>query len=955
MPEDCDRQFLSGVETAKLLKMAEAWILRSPFSQLSLNSSKTCVYGIIVVFPETMWLVSVKIRSILYSSLVLAYASIGSISLLSSEVLGTELTKSAQEVRSNQASYWLKEGGRLYQSGNYSLASSAWQKAASQFAEQKEILGQALALSNLATAHQRLGQLERSHQAIALSLSLLEDAATLSARSEYWQIYAKALNTKGNGKLRTGQLTAALATWKQATQYYQRAKDRSGIIRSKINQAKALHSLGLTIQALGLLKDVGQSLAKLPKSELKATGLRSLGRGLRNVGRLKDSEEILLQSVEVAETSQAIGLSWLEIGNTQTKIGDRARDIGKEANARAYYSQAIAAYDKAQTAIDDRTNINFIRPQLNQLSLSIKQNDLTAAIDLVDSLDRTMTNLAPSHGNIYAQLNYAQSLTCLQWSSAFKLNCGQSQPESELVSDSTSQAVSQANIITIINRAIAQSRSLKDTVTEAQAVGQLARVYELAGDLTKAQNLTQQALLLLEEVRAKDVAYSLEWQLGRILKQEGKKQEAIAMYRQAIASLEEVRTNLLFIDRTVQFSFRDRIEPVYRQYAELLLEHDGKSQPNQANLRQAVKAIDSLQLAELENFLGCELTDLVKLDETAVDPTAARIYPIVLSDRLATIMEIPGQPLYYAETEVSRSQIQAAAMALQDNLAQPGRTRNILQHSQAIYDWLFAPLESKLSDNSQVKTLIFVPDGDLRNVPLGVLYNGEKYLIENFAVAVAPRLKLFAPQTSSKSLKVFTGGVGIPQTIDNTEYPRINLVEQELRQIGNVTKTSNPLLNQEFTEANIQSQLESQDFSAIHWKTHGIFSSDPAETFLVAYQERIQSDELQLLVKSATNSGLNPLELLVLSACETAKSDRRAILGLAGITVRTGARSSLSTLWKADDRATTILMTKFYQQLSQSGITKAEALRQAQLSLIREEGYFAPHFWATYLLVGSWL
>ena len=119
-------------------------------------------------------------------------------------------------------------------------------------------------------------------------------------------------------------------------------------------------------------------------------------------------------------------------------------------------------------------------------------------------------------------------------------------------------------------------------------------------------------------------------------------------------------------------------------------------------------------------------------------------------------------------------------------------------------------------------------------------------------------------------------------------------------------------------------------------------------------EDSIKANDLQSLVQTASQDGEKPLELLVLSACETARGDSRAILGLAGLTVRTGARTALSSYWRAEDRATTLLMTYFYRRLD-AGETKAEALRQAQLYLLQEEGYFAPHYWGTYVLVGNWL
>ena len=495
-----------------------------------------------------------------------------------------------------------------------------------------------------------------------------------------------------------------------------------------------------------------------------------------------------------------------------------------------------------------------------------------------------------------------------------------------------------------------------DTIAEAQALSQLAELSELKNDYQTAKAVNQKALLLLEGKSVPDLTYRLKWQLGRILRQQQNMSAATAAYQEAIADLERVRENIVFIDPQAQFSFRDRIEPVYREYAELLLTAVGDRPIAQNNLRLAVRAIDALQLAELENFLGCDLSQLIELDETTIDTTAAQIYPLVLSDRLITIIEIPDRPLIYREVRVERSQVEATVNEFQTNLTQPARTPEVLELGQQIYQWAIAPWESILTENPQIETLVMLPDSLLRNVPFAVLYDGEQYLLEKgYTFAITPRLELFAPSPSPDSLKVLTGGVELAQTIEGIAFPPIIQVEEELAQIATEVNTSNPpLLNEAFTSDNIQRELERGKFSAIHWKTHGVFSSDPAETFLVAYEDSIKANDLQSLVQTASQEGEEPLELLVLSACETARGDSRAILGLAGLTVRTGARTALSSYWRADDRATTLLMTYFYRRLD-AGETKAEALRQAQLYLLQEEGYFAPHHWGTYVLVGNWL
>jgi CHAT domain-containing protein len=177
-------------------------------------------------------------------------------------------------------------------------------------------------------------------------------------------------------------------------------------------------------------------------------------------------------------------------------------------------------------------------------------------------------------------------------------------------------------------------------------------------------------------------------------------------------------------------------------------------------------------------------------------------------------------------------------------------------------------------------------------------------------------------------------------------------VVEELQLVGSIV-SSESLLNPKFTETNLQQQISSGGFSAVHIATHGKFSSDPEETFILAYNQLLKSNDLNNLLRINNQSPSSIVELLVLSACETAKGDNRATLGLAGIAVRAGARSTLSTLWQVSDRSTAELMEQFYKELTNPDVTKAQALHQAQLALFKQ--YKAPYYWAPYVLVGNWL
>jgi CHAT domain-containing protein len=112
--------------------------------------------------------------------------------------------------------------------------------------------------------------------------------------------------------------------------------------------------------------------------------------------------------------------------------------------------------------------------------------------------------------------------------------------------------------------------------------------------------------------------------------------------------------------------------------------------------------------------------------------------------------------------------------------------------------------------------------------------------------------------------------------------------------------------------------------------------------------------ELSELLRSREGRQSQAIELLVLSACDTATGDDRAALGLAGLAVKSGARSTIATLWPVKDKAAALMMTEFYKNLQKPQVNKAEALRQAQLHLLQKTDFREPFFWSGVVLVGNW-
>lgn len=846
----------------------------------------------------------------------------------------------------------LEQGMVFYESEQFSKAAAVWLQAANQ----GNSLTQALVLSYLSLAYQHLGQWDQAENAIADSLTLLKNPDNSANSQLYLEILAKALNTQGRLQWATGQLEAALATWKAATRTYLKVGDGEGIVISSINQAQAMQGLGLSRQAEKQLQQVNDYLNQQPDTELKVTGWQHLGNGYRRVGKLKESLEVLTQSLKLPLNPKAKRLTLLELGNTERALADKSLAIGKEAEAQIHTQAAIEYYQQA-ASLDLSAQL---QPQLNQLSLWVALGEWSKATELYPQIEQSLTKLPPSRSTIYARLNFARSLTCmLPGLETEVVICG-SRDRTEF--NHTGKTPSWQEIAQILATAVQEAQTLQDKKSQSYALGQLALLYELNGQWLEAQKLTQQAILIIEEIPSPDIRYRWEWQLGRLSKKQGEIKSAIAGYTTAVETLQSVRQNVLTINPEVQFSFRDHVEPLYRELVDLLLRTDDTAEPSQDNLKRAIQMIDSLQLAELENFLGCNLSSRVQVDQNLdqIDPHAAFIYPIILDDRLDVIYRFPGQPLRHYTNSVEPTTVKKTLRRLRKALLRyPGDVR---QNAQVVYQWLIAPIEEQLQNSDEIETLVFVLDGDLRNIPMATLYDPKtkEYLIQKkYALVLLPSTQLFDLQAKSGQVKVLGAGISQELDVENRKFKPLNITP-ELAQIAQIP-SSKILLDSEFTQPNFEQTINSASFSIIHLATHGNFSSDPEETYLLIHGsdqnsgKLLKAKELDSLLRSNNQKTFTPIELLVLSACQTAEGDNRATLGLAGLAIRAGVRSTLATLWQVGDESTVKLMENFYRELNQPGVTKAEALHRAQQTLFKDVNYTIPSSWAPYVLVGNWL
>ncbi len=814
----------------------------------------------------------------------------------------------------------LQQGRAFYRTQRYAEAARVWERAATEFETNGNVSYQALALSYFSLASQQLGRWDAAREASDRSLALLTAADTAPPT-----LLAQILNIRGHLFLASGQPEQALATWQQATEVYGNAEDADGAIASQINEAQAMQALGLYGRSRDRLETVAAALRESPDSVIKATGLRSLGNTLQAIGELEDARAVLQQSLEIAETTgdkDAIASVYLSLGNTANALSRRAENLGQEKLATAERTASLDAYRQAAAAA--QRAIVRVEAQLNQLSLlehrGRRDDDARA---LQAAIATHLDELPPSRRSIYARVRFARSLMALEEGSR--------------------------DIADILAIAAQQARSIGDRRAESYALGNLGALYETTQQWAMAETLTRNALVRAQSVDAGDIAYRWQWQLGRLLKVRGQTQPATEAYGVAVQTLKSIRSDLVAISTDVQYDFREAVEPVYREYVDLLLSEDA---PSAENLTLARGAIEDLQLAELDNFFRDACLDTTPVSVEDIDANAAVVYSIILPDRLATILSLPGEPLQFYETPVSQAQIN---QILREFRVQVGSRvfdlPELLERSKQIYDWVLRPLEPTL-DRSDVRTLTFVLDGLLRNIPMAALHDGEQYLVQRYGVVLTPGMQLL--ETGETSREQFaTLAAGLSQ--ERHGFPPLANVPTELENIVSQVTPSRQLLDGNFTRAALEQAV--RDFLApiLHIATHGQFSSQAEKTFILAYDTPVNVRELEELLQRREEDASEVLELLVLSACETAAGDDRAALGLAGVAVRAGARSTLATLWQVDDAATSLFMAAFYEELAKPGMTKAEALRQAQLRLLEQGDYFPPYFWAPYVLVGNWL
>ncbi|UZQ56270.1 CHAT domain-containing protein [Trichothermofontia sichuanensis B231] len=829
--------------------------------------------------------------------------------------------------------------------------------------------------------------------------------ATTADRVENLRQQAAQLTAQGHEQLNNGQPEAALQTWGQALKLYQDLQYADGIAGSQINRSLAWLALGHDRQActtsltaiqltriseLCHLRDLQnylpdaekyhltQQFEQLTPTPIMALGLRVASESLRKLGEIEVAKQLLSKSLDIASTLQLapeIARDYLSLSNLKVlfyrstqEIADR-RDNKLERDRRRVIDtakQVLDHYHRAITVVNrypEEPHIsNLLR--INQLSflieyeqwLNANQNYLQSdtekqqIIDVKNSKQSTIASLLDTSDlfsglsaidGFYARLKFAQGLMQSQ-------DLGQN--FTEIAFQLTTEALTLA-------------KQLDNPRLQAIALTELGNLHQEMGHLWQAKTYTEQGLLLAQRLNADEITFREQHQLGKIYQRLGDIKAAIAAYQAAIVDLESVRKEVLYNSSDLLFSFRNKIEPIYRELIALYLEQ--APQPTPETLREIIKVNKNFQQVELENFLKCGLYSSemkVVLEEAAAKQADTIIYLISLkaADKVLIIVNRPHQtlqsymgtwhelrtPFNVMQTILGSSHWRAETLA--------GNHR-LTATAKSLYQKILQPIRPYLPTSGN---LLFVVDSDLQGIPFALLQDEhDRYLIEDYTIAYIPGsyIRPLKALDLKRSQALISGAAaGEAFRVDGLEP--LNFVQPEIKAIQPLLKPSSiALLDQDFTVSELQYRLYTDPIAILHLATHGQFSSDPNETKIWAYDQPLTLPDLDRLLREKTQKHSVDLELLVLSACETAKDDRRGGLGLAGVAIRAGARSTVGSLWQVNDESTALLMQQFYRSLRQ-GESRAESLCHAQLTLLHhpDPQYHHPYHWAAFILVGSW-
>ncbi len=536
------------------------------------------------------------------------------------------------------------------------------------------------------------------------------------------------------------------------------------------------------------------------------------------------------------------------------------------------------------------------------------------------------------------------------------------------------------NALAALDKANGQSR------LKAELTASLAHLYHRQERNAEAILLINRAIVLANQDRSTELLLQLEATLAEYQLLQGDKEGALASYALAVNDLVSIRSDLPITMPDGKSAIDVLIDPIHRNYVDLLLQTASTS--NSAELRsilaKSMENMEAIKEADMQDFFLGRCSIFSKKDnDWWAHPLkdAVIVYPILLKDRIELLVK-NGEEISRHTINVDGARVREQAASLQQALHSGKDYRSA---AKDLYQWLFAPLKQAL-EARHVTTIVYVPDRSLRAVPFSVLNDGRQFLVEKYAIVTLPGLSFQDLNTQTpahKNMHTLVAGLSKPDgasiddlpenivdkllnksdkstIVDNTKsadryalIKELSLpnIEQEIQSVGQ-NYQSRTLLNNQFTASALRSDIETGNYGKVHIASHGYFGKNAKDSFVMAYDKNLTLLDFEGSLGS-DRLKQQPLDLLTLSACETAEGDDRMLLGFSGLAVKSNVLSAIGSLWAINDQAAMEFMRLFYDGLSNS-LNKAQAMQQAQVAMIKSKKFRHPFYWSPFILIGSW-
>ncbi|MCL6435901.1 MAG: tetratricopeptide repeat protein, partial [Leptolyngbyaceae cyanobacterium HOT.MB2.61] len=465
----------------------------------------------------------------------------------------------AQSVSSSQL---VDQGVRSYQTGKYPEAIAVWEQALKQPLSPSD---RATVQSNLGQAYRQVGQLDK---AIAQWEQVIQfykkqgDASSQKALAQLLTEQAQAYSDLGQHKTAIDRLQAAIELAQKE--------------RDDLTEAAAQGALGNAHWALGAYDDALTAHQKSLGLACRLDNQSYITTALNNLGNVfvSRSERFRYQSnaaslegdttTEQRLTRQANHDNRVALA-AYLRSAEISRSVGNLAEAKALLNlnrlldQLPVASPVSMPELACET-LNF-KALLSPSEKSLPSPSATLNRELIARNRHRILALLEgepdSQDKAYGYINLANS--------HFRRANGTIQ-----------EPVNLAEVNPILQKALTTARNISDARAESYALGTLGEAYESNRQYDEAMSLSRQAQFTAQRVGANDSLYRWQWQMGRILKTLGQTERAIASYEQAVATLQDIRDDIVITNQDLQFDFRDSVEPVYRQLIGLLLSQESE-------------------------------------------------------------------------------------------------------------------------------------------------------------------------------------------------------------------------------------------------------------------------------------------------------------------------------------------------------------------------------------------